>query len=312
MTNLTNPIFTDEDKAREHFEALRWADGVYCPKCGATENIKKLEGRTTRPGLHICNSCRAQFSVTMGTVMERSHIKLTKWALGFHLYAASKKGLSAHQLHRMLGITYRSAWFMAHRIREAMNENDGSPMGGEGEIIEADEVYVGPGEYVFKSGKGWMKMQGTGGKARVVTLIERGGRARSIKVENLTALNVSRIILENASTDSKLYTDEANFYPAIGKKFAAHETVNHGSKEYARGAVTTNTVEGFFGLFRRGMKGVYQHCSEKHLQRYFWEFDFRYSNRIALGVSDTERAARLVKNAGGKRLMYNQPNFAHA
>jgi transposase-like protein len=311
MTDLTSPIFRDEDKAREHFEMLRWPNGAYCPRCGSTD-VTRMSGRTVRAGLHLCNACRGQFSVTMGSVMERSHIALTKWALGFHLMAASKKGVSAHQLHRMLNITYRSAWFMAHRIREAMDESGNGPLGGEGQTIEADEVYVGPGNYVFHNDKGWMKEMGTGGKAKVLTLVERGGRARSIKVESLAATNVSRIILANADTASTPHTDEARFYPRIGRSFAAHETVEHGAKEYVRGAVTTNTVEGFFGLFRRGMKGIYQHCSEKHLQRYFHEFDFRYSNRIALGVDDTERTHRAIKGAAGKRLMYNQPGFARA
>ena len=222
--------------------------------------------------------------------------------------ASSKKGISAHQLHRTLGITYKSAWFMAHRIREAMNESGGSPVGGKDVIVEADETYLGSGGYEFHNEKGWKKKRARGDRMVVVSLVERNGRARSVKVDNLTAKTMRKAVLDNASTDSTLMTDEAKYYPNIGKKFAAHARVNHMKGEYVRGAVSTNTVEGFFSIFKRGMIGTYQHCGEQHLQRYLNEFDFRYSNRVALGVDDAERTMRAIKGAEGKRLTYRRAN----
>jgi transposase-like protein len=304
--NLTDPIFTDETKAREYFETVRWPKGRFCPHCGEAEKVYRLEGKSHRPGLFHCNSCCGSFTVTTGTVMESSHIPLTKWALGFRLYAASKKGFSAHQLHRSLGVTYKSAWFMAHRIREAMGESDPAPLGGKDKVVEADETFIGkPGE-VFINGRGWVQMRGTATKRKVISLVERGGAARSFHVKELDAKTIRKTLFENVVLDSRLHTDEAHHYRKPGEEFAAHERVNHSEREFARGDVTTNTVEGFFSIFKRGMKGVYHHCGEQHLHRYLKEFDFRYSNRAALGVDDVLRTMRLIKGAEGKRLTYRQ------
>lgn len=296
--DLTNPIFNDETKAREYLEALRWPDGVTCPHCGGVEGITKLAGKTTRPGLFSCSDCRGQFSVTVGTVYERSHIPLHKWLLATHLMSASKKGVSAHQLHRMLGITYKSAWFMAHRIREALVPAGGTPpLGGEGKTVEVDETYIGKkrGRKVSRGGQH---------KNAVVSLVERGGEVRSFKVDRANIRTVREIVGKNMSRKSRLVTDEAHMYKAV--TVDSHESVAHGKKEYGRGDVHTNTIEGFFSIFKRGMKGVYQHCDERHLQRYLAEFDFRYNNRAAAGCSDRERTDKALKGIEGKRLTYRR------
>lgn len=305
--DLTNPIFTDEDAARAHFEASRWPDGPVCPHCGAVGSATQLKGKSTRLGVYKCRECEKPFSAMVGTVFERSHTPLHKWLLAMHLLCSSKKGISSHQLHRMLGVTYKTAWFMTHRIREAMKDTNPGPLGGEGKVVEADETYIGPSRSIYTNDKGWQTERGLSSKSKVISLVERGGKARSLKVERMTAENVRNFVVTNASRASTLHTDEANYYPRIGREFAKHETVNHSEKEYARGSVTTNTVEGYFSIFKRGMKGVYQHCSDKHLQRYLNEFDFRYSNRIALGVNDSERAAKALEGVAGKRLTYRQP-----
>jgi transposase-like protein len=312
MSDLTNPIFHDEDAARAHFEAIRWPDGKpTCPHCGAVDQATRLEGKSHRPGLFVCRSCREHFTVTVGSVMESSHVPLHKWALGFHLMASSKKGVSAHQLMRNLGLgSYRTAWFMAHRIREAMFDNDPEPLGGKDKTVEVDETYIGKPESTFVTGKGWQGKRGIGTKQKVLTMVERGGRAVSIKIDDLTIPTIKKVLGAHIVLDSTLNTDEAQFYKKPGKAFAKHAAVCHGDGEYVRGSTTTNTVEGFFGIFKRGMKGVYQHCGDQHLQRYLHEFDFRYSNRVALGVSDTERTHRAIKGAAGKRLTYRQPRAA--
>lgn len=310
MIDLTDELFTNEAKAREHLEALRWPDGPICHHCGVVGQATLMKGKTTRPGLYQCNACREPFSVTMGTVMERSHIPLNKWVAAFHLMAASKKGIAAHQLHRMLGITYKSAWFMAHRIREAMRELDPPPLGGKDKVVEADETFIGKPNQVFVNGRGWVTTDAWHTKRKVIALVERGGRARSFHVDQLDALTIRKTLGANVVLDSRLHTDEAGHYKHPGRAFAKHERVNHSAGEYARGDVTTNTVEGFFSIFKRGMKGVYQHCGEQHLQRYLHEFDFRYSNRSALDVDDAERARRAMKGAEGKRLTYRQPRKA--
>lgn len=311
-TDLSDPIFHDEDAARAHFEAIRWPDGKpVCPHCGVIGQVTLLKGDTHRPGMYQCNACRQPFTVTVGTVMESSHIPLRKWALGFHLMASSKKGISALQLQRNLGLgSYRTAWFMAHRIREAMFEHDPEPFGGKDKVVEVDETFIGKPDQVFVTGKGWQSKRGTATKRKVVTLVERGGRAKSIKVDELDIVTIRKVLFENIVLDSTLMTDEAQHYKNPGKEFTKHEAVNHSEGEYARGSATTNTVEGFFGIFKRGMKGIYQHCAEKHLQAYLNEFDFRYSNRIALSVDDTERARRAIKGAEGKRLTYQGPRKA--
>jgi transposase-like protein len=297
--DLTAPQFTDETAAREHLEALRWPDGVFCPHCGGVEKITKMQGKSHRPGLFLCGDCRGHFSVTVGTVYERSHIPLHKWLLATHLLASSKKGISAHQLHRMLGITYKSAWFMCHRIREAMDDKTTTPMGGKGKTVEADETFIG-------QKVGHTKDSGAHHKMAVVTLVERGGRAKSFKVDKVTAADVVPIVRAHADKASNLMTDEARLYRKVGTEYASHGTVAHKRGEYGRGDIHTNTVEGFYSIFKRGMKGVYQHCSERHLQRYLAEFDFRYSNRIKLGVTDKERAEKVLKSIVGKRLTYRR------
>ncbi|MPY74601.1 MAG: IS1595 family transposase [Alphaproteobacteria bacterium] len=299
--DLRNPIFNDENAAREHLEAILWPNGPHCPHCGEVEKFTKLHGKSHRPGLYVCNSCRGHFTVTVGTVLERSKIPLSKWVLGFHLMASSKKGVSAHQLHRMLGITYKSAWFMAHRIREAMRPV-GTPerMGGGGSMVEVDETFIG-------RKKGKEVRHGYEHKMKVLSLVDREtGRAHSMVVEKLNTKTVRSIVLENVDREARLMTDEARHYTKVGREFADHQVVQHQAGEYGRGPFHTNTIEGFFSIFKRGMKGVYQHCSEEHLHRYLAEFDFRYSERAALGVEDAERAAKAVKGAAGKRLSYRR------
>jgi len=307
--DLQNPIYTDEDAARAHLEAIRWPDGPFCPHCGEAENVHRLAEGTHRKGLLYCRSCRKQFSVTVGTVFERSHVPLHKWVLATHLLSASKKGMSAHQLHRMLGVTYKTAWFMAHRIREAMKDETPGPLGGKGKIVEADETFIGPSGYEFKNDHGWRVKRGHGNKHKVLTLIDReAGQARSMKIENLKAKTVRKVLVQNVDRKSVLMTDEGLHYETPGKEFSRHYTVQHKKGEYAKGMVTTNTVEGFFSIFKRGMKGIYQHCGEQHLQRYLAEFDFRYNHRAALGVSDAERAQEALKGIEGKRLTYRRSN----
>lgn len=313
--NLTAPIFHDNDAAREHLESIRWADGVYCPHCGNTdgESIRKLAGKSTRPGLFQCNSCREHFTVTVGTVMERSKIPLAKWVLGFHLYASSKKGMSAHQLHRMIGVTYKTAWFMAHRIREAMKEDvkSSGPLGGSGKIVEADETYIGrvDRDYLSPQRKGQPRLKRKmKPKRTVVGLVERGGRARMVHVQHATKAVVRDILVHNADRHSTLYTDQSKLYTVTGKEYASHKTTNHSAGEYVRyedgASIHSNTIENVFSVFKRGMVGVYQHCGEAHLHRYLAEFDFRYNRRTALGVTDRERADDLIRGTTGKRLMY--------
>ena len=305
--NLTDPIFHNEDAARAHLEAIRWPDGPICPHCGNADAdmIKRLEGKSHRPGLYQCNECREHFTVTVGGVMERSHIPLHKWVLAFHLMNASKKGVSAHQLHRMLGITYKSAWFMAHRVREAMRGKNAAPMGGSGNVVQADETYYGN---TSKRAKHYKK--GHSHKSGVVALVDQGtGEVRAFDVKNAHAANVRAILVKNASRRSTLVTDESRLYTLTGKEYAAHETVLHAGAEYVnKDGFTTNNVENFFGVFKKGMVGVYHFCGEQHLQRYLDEFSFRYSNRSGLGVSDGERAALAIKGAEGKRLTYRQPH----
>jgi transposase-like protein len=313
--DLQNPIFTNQDAAREALEAVRWPHGPYCPHCGNADptRIAKVEGtkRSHRPGLYYCNECKGQFTVTVGTVFERSKIPLTKWWLATHLLGASKKGMSAHQLHRMLGVTYKTAWFMAHRIREAMKPDaSAGPLGGDGKVIEADETYFGHKEDKSLGKRTKRGKRGLAGKRAVVSLVERRGKARTFHVDRATAENVREVLVRNASRKSTLYTDESNLYTETGKEYAEHETVRHSANEYVRGLVHTNTVENYFSVFKRGMKGVYQHCSEKHLHRYLAEFDFRYNHRSGLGVEDVERAEAILRAIEGKRLTYRRTHEA--
>jgi len=273
-----------------------------------------MGGTAHRAGLFHCPDCRGQFTVRTGQVMERSHIPLTKWVLAYHLMAASKKGISAHQLHRTLKIAYNSAWFMAHRIREAMTDTDPSPLGGQGKVVEADEAYHGkretPQPSKHRHGRPYIKKGKAAEKRPIFALVERGGAARAYHMPQVTAANVRDVLVRNADRKSRLHTDESRLYPMVGKEFAQHETVNHGAKEYARHDVTTNSVEGFFGIFKRGINGVYQHCGEQHLQRYLNEFSFRYSHRSKLGIEDAERAVIAFKSGEGKRLTWRRIDAA--
>lgn len=309
MAAYTDAHFNNEEAARATLERVLWPQGPECPHCGVINHAYAKKGR---PGVWRCAEavCRKDFTVTMKTVMERSHIPLHKWLLAFHLFTSSKKGFSAHQLHRTLGITYRSAWFMAHRVREAMRAGGlGSvpPMGGEGKIVEADETYFGKPEVAHVSpqrkGRPYKNKKVRNSRA-IVSLVERGGNVRSFHVGIADGATVANIVNANVHRETRLQTDESRLYTKVGANFAAHETVNHGAKEYARGDVTTNSVEGYFSIFKRGMKGVYQHCGEKHLHRYLAEYDFRYNHRVALGYNDGDRAALAVKYAAGKRLTY--------
>ena len=313
MANLfENPIFSDETKAREWLEARVWPNGPVCPHCGNVDQtkIKALEGKAHRAGLYQCAECRDQFTVTVKTVFERSKIPLTKWLAALFLMTASKKGVSAHQVHRTIGVSYKSTWFMMHRLREAMRTGGLEPMGGAGKIVEADETYFGRTAAVQAAPKD--RQYTTRGKIKnnrpILALLERGGSVRSFHIPSADVDGVLGIVYNNINHESRLQTDESNIYKDVGKEFAAHETVNHSKKEYARGDVTTNTVESYFSLFKRGMRGVYQHCSEKHLHRYLAEFDFRYNNRAALGVDDGTRAENLAAGIVGKRLTYRRPH----
>jgi transposase-like protein len=303
-------MFHNEDAAREHLERLLWPNRPVCPRCGVKGNrITKLTGKSTRPGVYKCKDCRKPFTVTVGTVMERSHVPLHKWVLAAQLMASSKTSMSAHQLHRMIGTTYETAWFMFHRLREAtivVDASEGSsPLGGDHEVIEADESYVG--------GKARNKAYGPPPKKMAVfTLVEREGRARSRHVADVTSETLRPAIVRNADRKSWLMTDEAKVYMKIGAEFKGHGTVNHSDDEYSRmgGFITTNSVESFFALLKRGVYGNYFHVSEAHLHRYLAEADFRYNHRETRGFGDAERAAELLRGTKGKRLLYAQPDRA--
>ena len=297
MFDLTNPIFSDAEKAREHLEAINWPEGPFCPHCGETENVHRLAGKSTRPGLIQCNSCLKNFTVTVGTVFERSKIALNKWMLATYLLSASKKGMSAHQLHRMLGVTYKTAWFMMHRIREAMKPSNPEPLGGPGKVIESDEAFVGGFKKKRLSGK-------VAPKKKIVTLVERGGRARSFHITHIDHTNIRAALVTNAHRSSVLMTDDARFYNSIGREFAAHGTTLHSNREFSRGdGHHSNTAENFFSILKRGVVGTYHHWSEAHIHRYLAEFDFRYSTK---DISDRERADQALAGIVGKRLTYRR------
>lgn len=313
MMNITDKMYHDEETARLHLEKMRWDGKPTCPHCGGVDKCKptkmmsKPSQANPKPvevkGYYLCGDCRKRFTVRTGTVYERSHIPLHKWILATHLLCASKKGMSAHQLHRMIGVTYKSAWFMAHRIREAMHDADPTPMGGEGVSVQADETYFGKKDNPPKkrtSGEPFKKSGKAAAKMSVVSLISNG-KSRTFHVDRADVETVRDILKKNVHSTTSLYTDESRLYTRTGKEFASHETVKHTAGEYYRNGVTTNNVENFFSIFKRGMKGVYQHCKEKHLQRYLNEFDFRYNTR---DLNDMERAELALKGAEGKRLKY--------
>lgn len=300
--NITDPIYSDENKAREHLEKIHWPHGPVCPHCGSVNNATKLKGKSTRPGVYKCKTkgCRKPFSVTVGTLMHRSKIPLNKWLAAMHLMTASKKGVSAHQLHRMLGITYESAWFLAHRLRAAMFDPKAGPIGGEGKTVEADETFVGG------KAKNRAYRKEPPKKQVVMTLVERDGEARSAHVANVTAKTLRPKIVTVADRKSYLMTDELKSYVRVGKEYAGHGTVVHSNNEYVRGVFWhTNTVENYFSILKRGIFGIYQHVSEAHLHRYLGEFDFRYNNR---NISDAERSQKALRGLVGKRLTYRRTN----
>jgi len=309
------PHFASHEAARAWLESLRWPEGPICSHCGTINHAY----RTKKPGWYRCaeKECRKDFTVTTGTVMERSHIPLNKWLMAFYMLNSSKKGVSAHQLHRALGLDYKSAWFMCHRIREAMRVGGLGSLGGaddngEGGTVEVDETYYGKVEpskrratradgAPYKTGS-----RGPANKRPIVALVERGGNVRTFHVASADQGTIGKIMFDNIAREAKLYTDESRLYTAMGEYFGGHETVTHSRGEYVRGDVHTNTVENYFSVFKRGMRGVYQHCKEKHLHRYLAEFDHRYNHRVALGYSDLDRTLAAIKGIEGKRLTYHQ------
>ena len=309
MSNdFSNPIFHNEAKAREWLEARLWPDGPICPKCGVVGHATLLAGKSTRPGLYQCNACREPFTVTVGTLYERSHVPLHKWLGATHLMMASKKGMSALQISRMIGVTYKTAWFLCHRIRESLRETNPDQIGGEGKIVEADETYVGGKEKNKHKVKRSSKHIGGVGKEMVVSLVERGGRVRSRHMTDISAKNL-RPVLEEQIADvgkTRLMTDGEGQYRLVGPMFLDHEVVNHGIGEYVRGEAHTNTVEGYFSILKRGVVGTFHHVSAQHLKRYVGEFDFRYNTRAALGYTDAMRFDESIPGIVGKRLTYRR------
>ncbi|CAN7289724.1 IS1595 family transposase [Mesorhizobium sp. LjNodule214] len=313
MSVLSDRHFHDEAAAYKFVEARIWPNGPVCPHCGGFERISKMEGKSTRIGTYKCYQCRKPFTVKIGTIFEASHVKLNHWLQAIFLIASSKKGISSNQLHRTLGVTLKTAWFISHRIREAMRDGKLGPLGGNGMIVEADETYYGPtkekrtlstrGRPFTKSGK-----TGPSNKRAILGLVERGGNVRTFHVVQATKVNVAALVTENVHHESTLYTDESKLYHGMKDHFAAHDSVKHTGGEYVRyegGAVIhSNTIESYFSVFKRGMRGTYQHCAEKHLHRYLAEFDFRHNSRVALGVNDEARAARILDGVVGKRLTY--------
>lgn len=300
MSILSDLHFHNEEAAYGWVEARLWPNGPVCPKCGETKRVGKLTGKSTRIGVHKCYACRKPFTVKVSTIFEDSHIPMRIWLQAIYLIASSKKGISSNQLHRTLKITLKSAWFLSHRIREAMRDGSfAAPMGGNGSsgIVEADETFIG-------KKKGAKVRRGAGHKHAVLSLVERGGKVRSVHVDDVKASTLIPIVNDNIAKEARVMTDDAATYYQKLEGFASHETVNHSAEEYVRGDVHTNTVEGYFSIFKRGMKGIYQHCDEKHLHRYLAEFDFRYNNRVALGVDDEQRAANALQGVKGKRLTY--------
>jgi len=300
MSVLSAPHFHNEKAAYAYVEARVWPEGPVCPHCGCFGRIYELKGKSTRIGVRKCGDCRKPFTVKVGTIFEASHVPLRYWLQAMFLMASSKKGVSANQLHRTLGVTLKTAWFMAHRIREAMRDGNLAPFGSDGGDVEADETYIiNNPQFSNRGGKN---------KSVVVTLVERNsGRAKSFVAESATTKHIGAIVAANIAKEARLITDASNVYVGVGKTFAAHRWVNHTKEEYVSKfdpTVHTNTVEGFYSIFKRGMRGIYQHCSPKHLHRYVAEYDFRYSNRQAVGFNDVARADNLLAGVVGKRLTY--------
>lgn len=299
VSALSAAHFHSEEAAFAYVEARVWPEGPICPHCGGYDRIGKMGGKSTRVGLHKCYQCRKPFTVRIGTIFESSHVPLNIWLQAMYLIAGSKKGISSNQLHRTLGVTLKTAWFMSHRIREAMRDGSMEPFGGEGGDVLVDETYIGNLQGVEKARGGFRH------KMRVVSLLDkRTGRTRSVYAPSLGAGEVANIVRSNVLQESHLVTDESRYYWRVGKEFDGHSRVFHGANNYVTNGRTTNDLEGFFSIFKRGMRGVYQFCGEKHLHRYLAEFDFRYSNRVALGYNDADRADTLLSGIVGKRLTY--------
>lgn len=303
---LSQPHFHNEEAAYAFVEARVWPRGPVCPHCGGVERISKMGGKSTRIGTYKCYDCRKPFTVKIGTIFESSHIQMRLWLQAIFLIASSKKGISSNQLHRTLGITLKSAWFMSHRIREAMRSGDLSPFGSNGGAVEVDETFIG--RDFNKKPKGEKKGRGYDHKNKVLSLVDRTtGQARSVVVDNLKTSTLLPILQENIAREARIMTDEAGQYKYLDQHFAGHAFTRHGQGEYVSKTdrtIHTNTIEGYFSIFKRGMKGVYQHCGHNHLNRYLAEFDFRYNNRKALGVDDQQRAETLLRGVIGKRLTY--------
>jgi len=296
--------FHDEAAAYAFVEKRLWPNGLVCPHCGGVERISKMGGKSTRIGAYKCYQCRKPFTVKVGTIFESSHILMRHWLQAIFLMSSSKKGISSNQLHRTLGCTLKTAWFLSHRLREAMRVNGlmMPPMGSGGSIVEADETFWGRLDGQDKRKAGYAH------KNIVLTLVERRGSARSFHVDGVRVMDLKPIMEQNISREAKLMTDELKSYNEFGRELVSHEQVTHSKGEYVRGEAHTNTVEGYFSAFKRGMKGTYQHCKEKHLHRYLSEFDFRYSNRVALGINDVARAKKALRGVVGKTLTYRTTN----
>ncbi len=326
MSVLNAPHFHDEEAAFAKLESIVWPNGPVCPKCGALDRIYPLKGVRSKPskknpkgierfGLKKCGHCKGQFTARMGTVFESSHIPLHKWFQAAHLLCSSKKSISSHQLHRILQVTYEAAWFASHRLREAMRTGELAPMGGGGSgVVEIDETIYGRAATHPKGRKrGDARITNSAHKNVILSLVQRGGTVRSYHVAGSTVAEVIPIVEANVSREAAVMTDSAQLYKYRLGDFASHDRVDHSKEEYVRyelgrAVIHTNTVEGYFALFKRGMRGVYQHCSEKHLHRYLAEFDFRYNARSALGVEDEARTEKMLKGIVGKRLTYRRPD----
>lgn len=314
MSVLSKPYMHDEAAAFAHVESIIWPDGPVCPHCGNCGKVYALTGVRSKPskknpegierhGLKKCAECRKQFTVRIGTIFEESHIPLHKWLQAIHLMVSSKKGISSHQLHRVLEITHKSAWFMSHRIREAMRSDGAVNFGNGGGVVEVDETFIGTKHKKAEGARGYAH------KNAMLSLVDRTtGRAKSIVVDDVTKATLLPILRENIAKEATIYTDEAKQYTGIDAHFADHDFTTHSKGEYGRGVVHTNTIEGYFSIFKRGMKGVYQHCGKKHLHRYAAEFEFRYNNRSSHGIEDVERGLIALNGARGKRLTYRRPH----
>lgn len=303
MSVLSRPEFHNEEAAYAYVEARLWPNGATCPKCGERERVGKMGGKSTRIGTYKCYKCRKPFTVKVGTIFESSHVKMHLWLQAIYLMCASKKGISSNQLHRTLGVTLKTAWFMSHRIREAMRSDGSMDFGNGGGVVEVDETFIGNDRSIKP--KGEKKGRGYAHKHKVLTLVDRTtGRAKSMVVDDLKTKTLLPILRANIAKEATVYTDEAGYYGKLGAEFAKHDFVRHGAGEYGRGDVHTNTIEGYFSIFKCGMKGVYQHCAKRHLHRYAAEYEFRYNNRAANGMCDRMRADAALNGIVGERVLY--------